>query len=45
LIHYCIFLDFSLRILLWCTDPRTSSFQYVGINYCFGVYNFWSGFL
>jgi len=25
LIHCCIWLDFSLRIILWCTDPRTSS--------------------
>jgi len=26
LLHCCILLDFSLRIVLWCTDPRTSSF-------------------
>ena len=25
LIHCCILLDFSLQIVLWCTDPRTSS--------------------
>jgi len=24
LIHCCILLDFSLWIVLWCTDPRTS---------------------
>jgi hypothetical protein len=26
LIHCCILLDFSLWILLWCTDPRTLSY-------------------
>jgi len=25
LIHCCILLDFSLWIVLWCSDPRTSS--------------------
>jgi hypothetical protein len=29
LIHCCILLDFSLWILLWCTDPRTSSGMYM----------------
>jgi hypothetical protein len=26
LVHCCILLDFSLWIILWCTDPRTSRF-------------------
>jgi len=25
LIHCCISLDFSLWIVLWCPDPRTSN--------------------
>jgi len=31
----CILLDFSLRILLWCTDPRTSGFVSV-LSWNFG---------
>jgi len=30
LIHSCILLDFSLRSVLWCTDPQTSN---VEVNY------------
>jgi len=27
LIKFCTLLDFSLRIVLWCTDPRTEGFD------------------